>query len=184
MLYPFRRSRVKYVYLLLGFLDAYWLISNADGSIKHLKLLTAEGVAPMPFFITFTSCYNTYSIDCSVLVSFQMVIFHVEKHPSFPWFTQCVTFNFFPSNAHELVYNLFNLTAMYLAPLIIIIIAYTLILVEITKKSRESHSKLNNHSSFFRNGLPNFLKKKLIFTLRTRNKFIWYKVHLEMLRIF
>ena len=69
------------------------------------------------------------------------MIFHVEEHPAFPWFTQCVTFNFFPSDGHELAYNLFNLTAMYLAPLIVIIIAYSLILLEITRKSRESHSK-------------------------------------------
>ena len=69
------------------------------------------------------------------------MIFHVEEHPKFPWFTQCVTFNFFPNRAHEIAYNLFNLTVMYLAPLIVIIIAYSLILLEITRKSRESHSK-------------------------------------------
>ena len=66
------------------------------------------------------------------------MIFHVESHPAYPWFTQCVTFNFYPTPAHELAYNLFNMAALYAAPLIMIIIAYTLILWEITKKSKES----------------------------------------------
>ena len=69
---------------------------------------------------------------------FQSVIFHVEYHPKFPWFTQCVTFNFFPTPAHELAYNLFNLITVYGLPLLVIIISYTLILWEMTKKTKES----------------------------------------------
>ena len=77
----------------------------------------------------------------SFSVCFQSVIFHIERHPSYPWFSQCVTFNFFPSSAHEMAYNLFNITAMYLAPLIVIIVAYTLILCEMSRKSRESKDR-------------------------------------------
>ncbi|KAK2144621.1 hypothetical protein LSH36_742g00007 [Paralvinella palmiformis] len=68
----------------------------------------------------------------------QSVIFHVETHPRFQWFRQCVTFNFFPSPGHELAYNLFTLIAVYGLPLIVIIIAYSLILVEMTRKTQQS----------------------------------------------
>ena len=68
----------------------------------------------------------------------QSVIFHVESHPDHVWFKQCVTFNFFPTPTHELVYNLFNMIAMYGLPLIIITLSYTLILKEISRKTRQS----------------------------------------------
>nr|KAG5708605.1 hypothetical protein BaRGS_033026 [Batillaria attramentaria] len=68
------------------------------------------------------------------------VIFHVERHPQHRWFKQCVTFNFFPSNMHELAYNLFNVIALYGLPLIIITASYSLILCEISKKTRQSKS--------------------------------------------
>ncbi len=65
----------------------------------------------------------------------------MEVHPEIAWFEQCVTFNFFPSPSHELAYNLFNVTVMYIAPLIVIIVSYSLILCEITRKSREGKQK-------------------------------------------
>ena len=65
----------------------------------------------------------------------------MEKHPQHQWFEQCVTFNFFPTFAHELAYNLFNLSAMYLVPLIIIVVVYTLILRQMTRKSRQARRK-------------------------------------------
>ena len=69
---------------------------------------------------------------------FQSVIFHVEYHPAFPWFTQCVTFNFFPTPAHELAYNLFNLITVYGLPLVVIIVSYSLIVWEMNQKTRQS----------------------------------------------
>ncbi|XP_076103116.1 adipokinetic hormone/corazonin-related peptide receptor variant I-like isoform X3 [Mytilus galloprovincialis] len=68
----------------------------------------------------------------------QSVIFHVDRHPKYTWFTQCVTFNFFPTTAHELAYNLFNLTTLYGLPLIIISVSYCSILYQISKKTRQS----------------------------------------------
>ncbi|KAK3602178.1 hypothetical protein CHS0354_001610, partial [Potamilus streckersoni] len=67
----------------------------------------------------------------------QSVIFHVERHPLHQWFQQCVTFHFFPSPAHELAYNIFHMIAMYGLPLLIITLAYTLILREMSKKTRQ-----------------------------------------------
>ncbi|CAH1797454.1 unnamed protein product [Owenia fusiformis] len=79
---------------------------------------------------------------CSIIASTpQSFIFHVEAHPEFPDYTQCVTFNFFPSEKHELAYNLFVLIAIYVLPLIVITFAYSMILFEITKKSRESQEE-------------------------------------------
>ncbi|XP_048733128.1 adipokinetic hormone/corazonin-related peptide receptor variant I-like isoform X2 [Ostrea edulis] len=67
----------------------------------------------------------------------QSVIFHVETHPKHKTFTQCVTFNFFPSDNHELAYNLFNLITLYALPLLIITTSYSLILWEISKKTKQ-----------------------------------------------
>ncbi|XP_060072133.1 adipokinetic hormone/corazonin-related peptide receptor variant I-like [Ylistrum balloti] len=71
----------------------------------------------------------------------QSVIFHVEHHPQHPWYTQCVTFNFFPTAKHELAYNLFNIITLYALPLLIISASYSLILLEISKKTRQSREE-------------------------------------------
>ena len=82
-----------------------------------------------------------YTSLCFLFLYFQSVIFHVERHPKYPQFSQCVTFHFFPSPAHELAYNLFNMIAVYGAPLLIIIVSYSLILIEISRKSREGRGQ-------------------------------------------
>ena len=76
---------------------------------------------------------------------FQSVIFHVEEHPDFPWFHQCVTFNFFPSTSHEVAYNLFNMAAMYIAPLIVIIVTYLLIFYRIYLRSKAAKRKYTQY---------------------------------------
>ncbi|XP_063592171.1 adipokinetic hormone/corazonin-related peptide receptor variant I-like [Penaeus indicus] len=68
----------------------------------------------------------------------QVVIFHVEKHPDFTFYVQCVTFNFYPSSHHEMVYHIFCLVMLYVAPLSIIIISYGAIVITIFQKSRLS----------------------------------------------
>ena len=73
---------------------------------------------------------------------FQSVIFHEEGHPDFPWFKQCVTFNFFPTPTHKLIYNLFHMLAMYGLPLVIMTLSYSLILIEISKKTRQSRGNV------------------------------------------
>ena len=74
---------------------------------------------------------------CFFTFQLQSVIFHIEAHPDYPLFVQCVTFNFFPSHAHELAYNAFNFITIYVFPLIVIIISYALILKEINLKTKE-----------------------------------------------
>ena len=76
---------------------------------------------------------------------FQSVIFHVAQHPRYKWFTQCVTMGFFPTTAHELAYNLFNVLALYGVPLIVIVTCYAMILWEVTRKAREGTGKLKKY---------------------------------------
>ena len=70
------------------------------------------------------------------------MIFHVENHPQVTWFEQCVTFHFFPTPSHELAYNLFNILSIYVLPLLVIIVCYSMILWEISRKTMESKSKI------------------------------------------
>nr|QHC34064.1 gonadotropin releasing hormone receptor 1/adipokinetic hormone receptor 1 [Platynereis dumerilii] len=67
----------------------------------------------------------------------QSIIFHEERHPMYPWFKQCVTFNFFPSVAHERAYNMFNILAVYVVPLGFIIVTYSLVLWRISNRKLE-----------------------------------------------
>ena len=68
-------------------------------------------------------------------------------HPTHTHYEQCVTFNFFPSQQHEIVYNLFCLTMLYMAPLLMIILSYGAIVVTIVQKTRLSaDGECKNHS--------------------------------------
>lgn len=89
----------------------------------------------------------------SVLCSLpQMLVFHVEKHPNFTCFTQCVTFNTFPSYMPEVSYNLFSMVAMYCLPLVVIFYTYTSIFLEICRRSQENgEGKLRRSSIGFLN---------------------------------
>ncbi|ELU01220.1 hypothetical protein CAPTEDRAFT_125249 [Capitella teleta] len=60
----------------------------------------------------------------------QSLIFHAAQHPEFELYVQCVTFGSFPTQAHELAYNLFNMFLLYSIPLIAIVLCYSLILRE------------------------------------------------------
>ena len=63
-----------------------------------------------------------------------MIIFHVEIHPEYPWFQQCVTFHSFPSPAYELAYNVAGFVAMYALPLLTILFCYGSIVCALYKK--------------------------------------------------
>ena len=85
-------------------------------------------------------------LDLTMIINFfifffQSIVFHVSEHPDYPGFWQCVSFGFFNSQAEETAYNLFCVFAMYFVPLIVIIFAYTCILWEISKKTRETRGK-------------------------------------------
>lgn len=75
----------------------------------------------------------------------QSIIFHIESHPLYDWFQQCVVYNFFKSPAHQMAYLMFTFFAMYLLPLIVITVSYTIILYVVIKKTRET--KANQHAT-------------------------------------
>ncbi|ODM93483.1 Gonadotropin-releasing hormone II receptor [Orchesella cincta] len=76
----------------------------------------------------------------------QVFIFHVETHPEFPWFEQCVTFNFFPGPGVELAYNFFGFFFLYVLPLIVIIFCYFRILYEIHEANKGKRNEDENHT--------------------------------------
>lgn len=75
-----------------------------------------------------------------------MLVFRVETHPNFTWFTQCITFNTFPSDVHKVSYTLFGMVVMYWVPLIVIFYTYTSIFVEICRRSQERNEGTMNHN--------------------------------------
>lgn len=67
----------------------------------------------------------------------QAIIFHVESHPNVTWYNQCVTYNFFSDEFHEILYSFLGMILMYALPLIIIIFCYASIYIELYKKSKQ-----------------------------------------------
>ncbi|ODM88529.1 Gonadotropin-releasing hormone II receptor, partial [Orchesella cincta] len=75
----------------------------------------------------------------------QLFIYHVARHPEFPEFRQCVTKAFLkegPNN--ELIYNVISVSALYIFPLLVVIYAYTRILLKLNRKSKEQRQANRN----------------------------------------
>lgn len=66
-----------------------------------------------------------------------MLVFHLETHPNYTCYTQCITFNIFPSYVHEVSYTLFGMLIMYWFPLAVIFYTYSSIFMEICRRSKE-----------------------------------------------
>lgn len=86
------------------------------------------------------------SVVCSMP---QMLVFHLETHPNITWYSQCVTFNAFPTYTHEITYSLFGMIMMYWFPLVVIIYTYANILLEICRRSKKSEDKIRRSSMAF-----------------------------------
>lgn len=91
----------------------------------------------------------------------QVLVFHVEVHPNVTWYHQCVTYNAFPTFAHELAYLIMGMMMMYALPLVVIIYSYASILLEIFRRTRNPTCA----DSVTRSSLP-FLGKAKIRTLK------------------
>ncbi|OXA64610.1 gonadotropin-releasing hormone receptor isoform X2 [Folsomia candida] len=70
------------------------------------------------------------SFVCSLPQSY---VFHLEHHPKFTWYSQCITLGTFSTPGAELAYNFFGFTMMYGLPLVVIVFSYASILCEIFK---------------------------------------------------
>ncbi|XP_065078136.1 adipokinetic hormone/corazonin-related peptide receptor variant I isoform X1 [Ochlerotatus camptorhynchus] len=84
------------------------------------------------------------SVLCSAPQSF---IFHVEIHPNYTWYEQCVTYNTFPNDTYQTVYNFLVMMFMYALPLLTIICSYASIYMEIFRHSRMPNSEGFRRSS-------------------------------------
>ncbi|GIX66976.1 gonadotropin-releasing hormone II receptor [Caerostris extrusa] len=86
------------------------------------------------------SCYNLFI--CRVNRSHNAsVIFHVENHPEFPQFVQCVSFNFFPTPYHKNGVQYLLSAGCLRGSLAIIIFCYSSILWVISRRSRDSDAQ-------------------------------------------
>lgn len=84
------------------------------------------------------------SVLCSAPQAF---IFHVEIHPNFTWYEQCVTYNAFPNDTYQTFYNFLVMIFMYALPLVTIICSYASIYMEIFRHSRMPNSEGFRRSS-------------------------------------
>lgn len=103
-------------------------------------------------------------------LNFQSIIFHVERHPLFTWFEQCVTFNFFPTEQHELAYNLFNVITVYLLPLVIITTSYSLILYKVSKTARRDEGTIKSSIYIYSVDTVYFLTCLFFYCILNKNK--------------
>ncbi|KAM6942733.1 putative gonadotropin-releasing hormone II receptor [Xenentodon cancila] len=92
----------------------------------------------------------------SILLSIpQMFIFHnvTITHPEN--FTQCTTRGSFSSHWQETAYNMFTFSCLFLLPLAIMIICYTRIFIQISKKmTRKNLSSNEPHLRCSKNNIP------------------------------
>lgn len=96
----------------------------------------------------------------NILYPAQILIFHVETHPHFPWYTQCVTFNFFSNPNHELLYQLFGMVMMYALPLILLVLLYGSIAVQLFRMSSAAQPAASTGQAFGHPGIRCFFLDK------------------------
>lgn len=85
------------------------------------------------------ACFCGKQLFFVFFLLFQSIIFHVESHPTFPWFEQCIMLNSFPFKYQELAYLYLGMFVMYLLPLAVIIFCYTSIVIEIFRRSTDTN---------------------------------------------
>lgn len=57
-------------------------------------------------------------------------------------YEQCVTFDSFPTRAHEISYAAFGMLMMYVLPLAVFVFTYSSILCEISRRSKEGKTAI------------------------------------------
>ncbi|KAJ9577292.1 hypothetical protein L9F63_006131, partial [Diploptera punctata] len=87
----------------------------------------------------------------------QVFIFHVQQHPKFPWYEQCLDFDFFPTHLHQFWYRVLGMLLMYGMPLLVIVISYACIITEIFRRYQLSPD-------------DSFRRSSLVFLNRARNR--------------
>ncbi len=72
-------------------------------------------------------------------IHLQAILFSLASHPEFPSFKQCVTNEFLKNTEDVRMYSIFSVSAMYFAPLVVILFTYTAILIKIIRKAHQNH---------------------------------------------
>ncbi|CAG7732106.1 unnamed protein product, partial [Allacma fusca] len=68
------------------------------------------------------------------------IVFSVQKYPLHEKYEQCVTYGYFTTVEEEILYNVMSVSAMYFAPLIVILFTYVGVLIKVSRRSREHQS--------------------------------------------
>ncbi|PSN54063.1 hypothetical protein C0J52_03123 [Blattella germanica] len=84
-------------------------------------------------------------------------IFHVQQHPVFTWYEQCLDFDMFPTQLYQFWYRILNMVLVYGFPLLVIFISYACILTEIFRRYQLSSDE-------------NFRRSSLVFLNRAKNR--------------
>ncbi|XP_034729279.1 gonadotropin-releasing hormone II receptor-like [Etheostoma cragini] len=85
----------------------------------------------------------------------QMFIFHNVTITYPANFTQCTTRGSFVTHWQETAYNMFTFSCLFLLPLVIMIVCYTRIFIQISKRMRKNNSSSNEpHLRCSKNNIP------------------------------
>ena len=87
-----------------------------------------------PKIAKFLILKSTFSLLIPISLP-QMVVFHVDSHPDYPWYEQCVTYGTFSSRLYEFLYFLMGMIFLYILPLVVILVTYGGIIIHLHKKS-------------------------------------------------
>ncbi|KAF7653282.1 hypothetical protein LDENG_00085180 [Lucifuga dentata] len=102
----------------------------------------------------------------------QIFLFHSVTivHPED--FTQCTTRGSFITHWHETAYNMFTFSCLFLLPLIIMIICYTRIFFEISKRLKDNVSSNEMHLRCSKNNIPRARMRALKMSIVIVSSFI------------
>ncbi|EFP01134.1 CRE-GNRR-1 protein [Caenorhabditis remanei] len=79
----------------------------------------------------------------------QLYLFKTAPHPCFEWYTQCVSKNFIGEMSNEAVFyfSILNIIQVYIAPLIVTLVCYSLILWKISRKTKKGDKEKESEKS-------------------------------------
>ncbi|EGT35460.1 CBN-GNRR-1 protein [Caenorhabditis brenneri] len=90
----------------------------------------------------------------------QFYLFKTASHPCYDWYTQCVSKNFIGELSNDVVFyfSIVNIVQVYIAPLLVTVVCYSLILWKISRKTKlpeEKDSEKSSEMLLRRNGQNN-----------------------------
>lgn len=99
----------------------------------------------------------------------QAILFSLASHPEFPSFKQCVTNEFLKNTEDVRMYSIFSVSAMYFAPLVVILITYTAILIKIIRKAHQNHQPVQTEEQQHQQQSSTRSRQSIRFRMSIRN---------------